>query len=311
MRPPPLAPGARIRIIAPASAPLDLDRIHAGVRTLRSLGFVVDDPREINAFGYLAGTDAERLAELNDALSAPDVDALICVRGGYGVLRLLDGINFDAARTHPKLLIGYSDITALQLSLFHRAGWASISGPMVAVEWHEPDPLWMDPFLAMARGACPSPFEQANGEPLHVHKAGKVEGTLLGGNLTLVSRLLGSSYSPNYEGAILFLEDVGEAIYAVDSLLAHLHLNGVLRALGGLVFGQFTDAPPLGARPTLTLHDVFAHYATFVNGPVLSNLNYGHFPIKSPLPIGVRARLEAKDTNGALHILEPVTRPTL
>lgn len=310
MRPPPLQPGARIRVIAPASAPLDLSRIEAGVQTLRKLGFVVDVPRDLYAYGYLAGTDAERLAELNATLAAPDVDAVICIRGGYGVLRLLEGVDFDAARAHPKLLIGYSDITALQLALYHRAGWASISGPMVAVEWHEPDPLWVEPFLALARGTCPSPLTNANGEPLHVLKPGHAEGTLLGGNLTLVSRLLATPYAPDYRGVILFLEDVGEAIYAVDSLLAHLHLSGVLRSLGGLAFGQFTDAPELGTRPTLPLEEVFAHYAQFVNGPVVSNLNYGHFAVKSALPIGVRARLDATSNECALHILEPVTRPS-
>jgi muramoyltetrapeptide carboxypeptidase len=138
---------------------------------------------------------------------------------------------------------------------------------------------------------------------------GEREGVLLGGNLSLIAALVGTPFLPDLAGAVLFVEDVGEPPYRVDGLLARLRLAGVLEKLGGLVYGAFTGAEPPPNRPSLHLDEVLAHYAGFVPGPVACRLVYGHFPRKSTLPVGVRARLDVSGPWASLTVLEPVAAP--
>lgn len=304
----PLRPGARIAVIAPASAPPDPARLDAGIRYLTARGYEVVTSRDHGTpYGYLSAPDEERLAELNGFLRRADVQALFCVRGGYGTPRLLPDLDYEAARRHPKLLVGYSDITALQLALFTKAGWRSLSGPMVAVEWPEPDLPSERLFWELAQGGTPSPLLGPGGEALQPMRLGTATGTLLGGNLALVARLVGTPYLPDLTGAILFLEDIGEVPYRIDGLLAQLKLAGILDRLGGLVLGAFTESAPPADRPSLSLDDVFTHYTCDLDCPVASGLVYGHFPIKNTLPVGVQARLTVTQDAARLDILEPVT----
>jgi muramoyltetrapeptide carboxypeptidase len=255
--------------------------------------------------GYLAAPDAVRIAQMNALLRRDDVDALIAVRGGYGALRILPSLDYDAARAHPKLLVGYSDLTALHLALYHKAGWRGISGPMAAVEWADADADSERLFWEIAQGGTPV-IAGPGGEALRGMKSGEAEGVLLGGNLTLVTKLLGTPYLPSLDGAILFLEEIGEAPYRLDGLLAQLRLSGVLARLGGLVYGSFTEAEDRPGKPTLSLESVLEYYAQFVGGPVAHGLVYGHIARKSCLPVGVRARLEAHGAEARLEVLEPV-----
>ncbi|MFN3597620.1 MAG: LD-carboxypeptidase [Rubricoccaceae bacterium] len=306
--PRPLTPRSRVAVAAPSSAALRAVDAEAGLGALRARGLRVETLRRMSPppLGYLAGPDDERAGELNTLLARPDLDAIFALRGGYGALRLLPHLDYDAARAHPKLLVGYSDVTALHLALYARAGLPGLSGPMVAPDWPALDAAAEAQFWTLAGGAAPVQIVGPGGEALRAVCEGEAEGVLLGGNLTLVAALLGTPYLPDLTGAILFVEDVGEAPYRVDGLLARLDLAGVLGRLGGLVFGAFTGAEPLPERPSLALPDVLAHYAARVPGPVAAGLVYGHFPRKSTLPVGVRARLVA-DTRGAtLTVLEPV-----
>jgi muramoyltetrapeptide carboxypeptidase len=304
----PLTRTSRVAVAAPASAALDPASAAAGLAALRARGLAVETLRPMSppALGYLAGDDDARAAELNALLARDDLDAVFCLRGGYGLLRLLDRIDYDAARLHPKLVVGYSDVTALHLALWARAGLPGLSGPMVAPDWPALDAETEAPFWALAGGAAPVEIRGPDGEPLVPMKEGAAEGVLLGGNLTLTAALLGTPYLPDLAGAILFVEEVGEAPYRVDGLLARLRLAGVLEQLGGLVFGAFTGADPPPNRPSLPLDDVLDHYAQFVPGPVARGLVYGHFVRKSTLPVGVRARLEVQGELAALTVLEPL-----
>jgi muramoyltetrapeptide carboxypeptidase len=307
LKPKPLRPGARIGVVAPSSAPLSPSLLSEGIRTLQARGFdVVPGRSALEPEGYLSGTDDARLAEINRFLQDPDIDALFCVRGGYGLLRILDRIDYDAMRARPTLIVGYSDVTALHLAVFARTGIPGISGPMVAVEWPEPHAASEALFSDLAGGAMPDPLLGPNGEALDPVRDGTVEGTLLGGNLTLVARLVGTPYLPDLTGAILFLEEIGEAPYRIDGLLAHLHLAGHLERLGGLIYGGFTECEPEAGKPSLSLEAVLDHYAQYVPGPVASGLAYGHFPEKAALPIGVQARLRISAGRAELSILEPV-----
>ncbi len=308
MKPPVPQQGDTFGLIAPASLPLDPDRLPRGVAHLGLRGFHIKRFRsEIAPHGYLAGSDPDRLAELNRALQDPDISMLFCVRGGYGSLRLLGGIDYDAARECPKVLIGYSDVTALQLALWARSGIRSVSGSMVAVDWADPNEATERLFWRVLSGPVPLRVEGPAGSGLSPLRPGTAEGILLGGNLTMVTRLLGTPYLPDMEGAILFLEDVGEAPYRIDGLLAHLKLSGVLDKISGLVFGQFTGWEPTDARPTLTYADVLGHYASTLSIPVATGLLYGHLRVHHAIPIGVRGRLDVTGSTASLTILESPT----
>lgn len=306
-RPPALRPPGPIGLVAPSSAPRSPELLEQGIATLRARGFdVVRNAADAAPRGYLASPDPDRIAEFNAMLRRTDVDVVMCARGGYGALRLLDHLDWEAARAHPKLLVGYSDITALQLALYRKAGWASLSGPMVAVEWTDPDPRTERAFLDLARGGMPSPLRNPDGTPLSPLRTGSATGILLGGNLTMIARLIGTPYLPDLTGAILFFEDIGEAPYRIDALLAQLHLAGILSRLGGVVIGACTEADPPPGRPTLSLDEMFADWFSDAPYPVASGLLYGHFPLKATVPIGVRARLDVSSSSAQLHILEPV-----
>ena len=306
MKPAALRPGDTIAVVAPASAPASPDLLERGIAYLEGLGYQVDAGRPDAPQGYLAASDASRLDSFNAALRRPDVKAIFCVRGGYGALRLLPEIDYAAARRHPKLVVGYSDVTALHLALYAKADLPGLSGPMVAVEWGALDAASERLFWELMEGATPQPLLGPGGEALQPIRSGTAEGVLLGGNLTLLTRLIGTPYLPDLSGALLFLEEVGEAPYRIDGLLAQLKLAGILDRLGGLIFGGFTESDPQPGRPSLPLDDVLGHYTRDLSCPVAKGLVYGHFPVKSTLPIGVQARLEVDVRTAALSVLEPV-----
>ncbi|MEM6782157.1 MAG: LD-carboxypeptidase [Bacteroidota bacterium] len=309
--PPPLRPDSRIALVAPASPPRSPDHLEAGVAALEARGLTVEVPH-LAPTGYLAASDEERAAALNALLARDDLDALVCVRGGYGVLRLLDRLDYAVARRHPKLIVGYSDITALHLALFAHAGLPGLSGPMAAPDWprlaeSDAGRAAEAQFWALAGGTVPVDIVGPGSEPLVPMQPGDTTGTLLGGNLSLVAALLGTPYLPDLTGAILFVEDIGEAPYRIDGLLARLRLAGLLDQLGGLVFGAFTSTtPPSGQPASFTVDEVLEHYAASLAIPVARGLVYGHFPVKSTLPVGVRARLTVTGTTASLTVLDPV-----
>ena len=307
--PPPLRPTGTVAVAAPASAPLDDARYRAGIAALRARGLHVETPRALRPHGFLAGTDAERLDELNTLLRRDDLDAIFCARGGYGILRLLPDLDYEAARAHPKLIVGYSDVTALHGALYTKAGLPGLSGPMVASDWPDLDAESEAQFWQLAEGHAPVEIVGPGGEALEAVRPGRAEGVLLGGNLTMLTALLGTPYLPDLGGAILFLEEVGEPPYRIDRLFAQLKLAGVLQRLGGLVLGGFTGADPLPNRPSLSLDAVLDHYLADLPCPVARGLVYGHFRRKSTLPFGVRARLEVEADAAALTVLDPVTAP--
>ena len=307
--PRPLRPDGRVAVVAPASAALDPADAEAGVEALRQRGLRVEALHDVDGgpAAYLAGTDDARAAALNAALRRDDLDALVCLRGGYGLLRILDRVDYAAARAHPKLVVGYSDVTALHLALWKEAGLRGVSGPMAASDWGPGlDAETEDDFWRVVGGDADYDVRGPGGEALATLKEGEAEGVLLGGNLALTAALVGTPYLPDLDGAVLFVEDVGEAPYRIDGLLARLRLAGVLERLGGLVFGMFTGADVPPDRPSFTVDEVLAHYAQFVNGPVATGLVYGHVRRKSTVPVGVRARLTAGASGAALRVLEPV-----
>ena len=290
--PPSLAPGARVALLAPAGPLAGKPDLERAEQNVRSLGWQpLTYPHALAREGYLAGDDASRLADLNAAIRDPRIDGIWCLRGGYGVMRILDAIDYDALRRAPKPIIGFSDITALHLAIRARSGIVSYHGPTARAE--------LTPFsresLARATGATGAtsaardPF--ADAPPLTWLQEGRAVGPLEGGNLALLCSLLGTPFAARLDGAILVLEDVNEPLYRIDRMLRQLILSGALGRLAGLCFGAFTDRGDESDAAPRSLDVLFSEAAAHVRGPVVSNAPVGHIPDQWTLPLGARAEL--------------------
>jgi muramoyltetrapeptide carboxypeptidase len=268
------------------------------VRYLEGLGYEVKVGEHVSkVFGYLAGTDEERAADLNAMIRDPEVKAIFALRGGYGTPRILRDIDYRALSRGPKIISGFSDITALQLAIFRKCRLVTFSGPMPAVEfWKNPDAYTEENFWRLltsktAVGKIENPAE----EQITVHREGKAEGILLGGNLALVLSTLGTPFMPALRNAVLVLEEVGEYPYRIDRLFAQLRNAGVLGNIAAMLLGQFTDCEPKDPKqPHLSVSQILSDYAQMVEGPVLGNLLYGHVPRKLTMPFGLKVTVDAK-----------------
>ena len=298
---PTLRDGDLVGIVAPAG-PSDPDRVALvepllAKHGLRTRLYPTCHRRE----GFLAGTDDERLADLHAAWVDPEVRLVWCLRGGYGSGRLLDRLDAGLARRQPKLLVGYSDITALHAWLCH-AGLPGLHAPMpgsdLVREGREADAAALFEVLrgGLRAGHAWRPERTATG----LHRDGVAEGPIVGGNLSLVASLIGTPWVWPAQGAILFLEDINEEPYRVDRYLLQLRLAGVLDAAAGFLIGSFSEQ----ASPD----DVLAHYLLPTGKPVLGGWPTGHGTPNRPLPMGVRVRLDAGA--GELTLLEDLIRPT-
>lgn len=298
LRPRALRRGDVVGLVAPAGALWRPERVEGCVRYLEGRGYRVEvGAHALGNDGAFSGTDEERLSDLNGMLRDPRIRAIMALRGGYGTPRLLDRIDYSAVRRDPKIVVGYSDITALQLALFRKAGLVSFSGPLGAVEFAgAPDPQTEESFWRLVtsrrtRGRLPLPEDH----PLLTRQVGIGEGPLLGGCLSLVVALLGTPFSPDYRGAVLALEDVHEQFHRLDRMLTQLRLAGVMGRASGFLLGQFTQAS--AADPAHPFHDleaVFQSVMKGVPGPILDGFPYGHVPRKVTLPWGIPVRVDGK-----------------
>jgi len=313
-RPPRLAPGQTIGMVAPSAAPNEPERIRFAIDTVESLGFKVKPGRHLyDRDGYLAGADEARAADLNAMFADDGVDAIWCVRGGYGASRILRALDYALMQRNPKALIGYSDITALHMAIHRHAGLVTFHGP-VAFRAFTPYTLgelrrvlWTGETPTRLGG--PPPFERAEGRVDWDNRVtalvpGRARGRLLGGNLCLMSHLCGTPYFPDLRGAILFLEDVEEAYYRIDRMLTQLWLAGALAEVAGIAFGKFTGCGPspffLQNRP---LEDILAERCRALGVPAVSGIMVGHIDDQTTLPVGCLAELDADA--GTLTLLEP------
>lgn len=314
IRPRRLAPGQTIGIVAPSAAPNEPERIRFAIETVESLGFKVrPGPHLYDREGYLAGADAARADDLNAMFADDSVDAIWCVRGGYGASRILPALDYALMQRRPKPLIGYSDITALHMAIHRHAGLVTFHGP-VAYRAFTPytlgelkRALWTGETPARLGG--PPPFERAEGRVdwdnrVTTLQPGTAHGRLLGGNLCLMSHLVGTPYLPDLRGAILFLEDIEEPYYRIDRMLTQLWLSGALAGVAGVAFGKFTGCDSsaffLQNRP---LEEILAERFRALGVPAVSGLMIGHIEDQTTLPVGCLAELDADA--GTLTLLEP------
>lgn len=288
-----LTRGAKVAVVAPAG-PFDRPGFEAGLKVLATRYRPVFDDGIFAQERYLAGTDERRLNELVAAIGAADIGAIFCARGGYGTMRILPRLPFASAT--PKLLVGFSDITALHLAAAAN-DWTSVHAPVLTQLGRQPEHS-VERLFQVLEGATPPALE---GKGTVV--PGIAEGPLLGGNLSVLSRLLGTPYLPRLDGAVLLLEDVGERPYRLDRIWTHLRLAGVFERISGIVLGEFTNCEERDAGYSSA--DVLAELAREADLPCASGFVVGHGDVNLAVPHGTRVRLDANART--LEFLEPVT----
>lgn len=307
-----LKPGQQVGIVAPASSVPEFDQITMAKEIVASLGFEPVEGENLYArTNYLAGEDRGRAADVNAMFADDSIDAIFCLRGGYGTTRMLPYLDYDVIRANPKIITGYSDITGLINAITVKTGLVTFHGPIALQNFtdytlSEYQKVLVNPSASTVIGAAP-PFESRAGlidktNRILTITGGKARGRLVGGNLTLLASVNGTPYEPDYDGAILFLEDVDEAPYRVDRMLTELWLSGHLQKVAGIALGKFTDTGGYGGNE-FSLEDVFRMRFEPLGVPTVRGLMIGHVEDQTTVPIGIEAELDADQ--GAIRLLEP------
>jgi muramoyltetrapeptide carboxypeptidase len=299
-----LKKGDTIAIVAPAGPLKDTDALHASIAAIEGMGFRVRyDKRIFQSSRYLAGSDIDRSEELMRAFEDDSTQAIIGLRGGYGCARLIPYLKKERLQNHPKLFTGFSDLTTLHLFFGRHFGWITIHGPMAAnpgLGSYAPEQishlasLWSDP------GYRPVlTFSQ-----LEAWNPGKAEGRLVGGGLSNVISGIGTPYEIDTEGAILFLEDVGELPYRLDRMFTQLRLAGKLQSPSGIILGRFHECEPPDSA--YAVKDVLREILRPYRIPVLANFPAGHGPDNWAIPLGARVRINTDTLS--VEFPEPAVR---
>ena len=309
IKPKALPKGGKIGICSPSAATAAHADILLAQCVIDALGYKAKlAPNILARRGHLAGTDAMRAGDLNSLFSDKEVDAILCLRGGSGAARILPLLDYAMIRNNPKPLMGYSDITALHNALLSQAGLIRFHGPNASSDWN---PFHVAQFKSMFEARKLMHFQnlsKADDELVNTQyltqtiTSGKTSGRLIGGNLTVLTALAGSNYLPDFNGAILFLEDIDEAPYRIDRMMSTLKLMGALDKIAGFVFGDCNDCKPGRGYGSLTLDDIFADYIKPLGIPAYRGAMIGHIKRQFILPVGTVVELDAD--SGTLKMKE-------
>ncbi|ARI75587.1 S66 peptidase family protein [Halobacillus mangrovi] len=289
-----LQKGDTVGVIAPASPP-NLKNLEQAIPFLENLGLNVKvAPNVSKTYGYLAGTDQERLDDLHAMFADSEVNGIICAGGGYGTGRIVSSIDFDLIQANPKIFWGYSDITYLHTAIRQKTGLVTFHGPMLSSD------VGKDSFEERSEKMFHQLFQPetlqytASFSPLQTIADGEAEGELVGGNLSLLVNTMGSAYELDTKGKLLLIEDIGEEPYRIDSFLSQLKLAGKLEEAAGIVVGDFSEAEPKKRGKSLTLEEVYDYYFAGLNKPVVSGFKIGHCQPHFAVPLGTKARLSSQ-----------------
>ncbi|MCF7520123.1 MULTISPECIES: LD-carboxypeptidase [unclassified Pseudoalteromonas] len=311
IKPKALTKGGTIGVCSPAAATAEHADIILAKGVIEALGYKARlAPNILARRGHLAGTDAMRANDLNNLFSDTDVSAIFCLRGGSGAARILPLLDYTMIRNNPKPLMGYSDITALHNALLAKTGMISFHGPNASSEWN---PFHVEQFKSLFEARKHMHYQnlpKADDELVNTKyltqtiTPGKATGRLIGGNLTVLTALAGSDYLPDFNGAILFLEDIDEAPYRIDRMMSTLKLMGALDKIAGFVFGDCNECKPSRGYGSLTLDDIFADYIKPLGIPAYRGAMIGHIKRQFILPVGALIELDAN--KGTLKMRETV-----
>ena len=311
IKPKRLQTGDTVGLIAPASNAGENEDIRYAMDVIQSLGFKVKPGKNLfQRHAYLAGTDKSRAEDLNQMFRDSQVDAIFALRGGYGTPRILPMIDYQAIAKNPKALVGYSDITALLHAIHLNTGLVTFHGPIAKQSFSpytlsEFKKVMMQPTAPVTIGS-PPPFEVSEGNVERENRltrivSGKAKGPLMGGNLSLLTKLMGTPYQPDFKGRILILEEVSEEPYRVDGMLTHLWLTGKLHQLAGIVFGKCTECDWESGN-SFSIEEVLTSRFKPLGIPTIRGLMMGHIRDQTTFPIGIEAELDVDA--GTLTLLE-------
>jgi len=310
LKPPRLKSGDTVGLINPAGATFHPDDVVMASEILAALGLKMKaGDHLLDRYGYLAGTDQARADDVNNMFADRQVAAIFTLRGGWGCNRLLDLLNYKSIARNPKILMGYSDITSLLLALNAKTGLVTFHGPVGTSTWNKYSTNFVEKLLFNAEvfsmdnpGETGDNLTQAEDRILTI-SGGKAKGKLLGGNLSVLTAMVGSEYLPDFKGNILFLEDVGEDIYRIDRMLTQLKLAGILGQISGFVFGKCSDCGPGKGYASLTLEEVLDDHIKPLGIPAWYGAMIGHIEKKFTIPLGIETEIDADI--GRITLLEP------
>lgn len=305
-----LKAGDTIGLVCPAHpivSQVDLDIIR---ETLQALGFKVKIGKHIdNRYGYLAGSDMERATDLLSMFKDKSVNGILAIHGGWGCARILPYLDFEIIKSNPKVLIGYSDITALLNAIYTKTGLVTFHGPVASSTWNSFTVSHFKQLLIEAETpSLQNPIKIGDNlvqtqDRIQTLNPGKAKGILVGGNLTVLSAMVGSPFLPDFKGKILFLEDVGEAVYRIDRMLTHLKIAGILQQISGFVWGKCTRCEPSEGYGSLTFDQIFDDHIKPLGIPAFSGSMIGHITDKFTIPVGAEAEIDS--TLGTIKITKP------
>ncbi len=306
-----LRKGDTIGLISPSSHCAYPDKIGQAISYLEKNGYRVKPSRHLNRIDTdPAVADQQKLHDLHEMFADPTIKAIICLRGGAGASRLLKKINYRLIAANPKILVGYSDITALSLAVFAKTGLISFSGPMLATELYGPTPYTEEQFWGMLTSPSYAlSLQNYSGHPVTCIRAGTAEGILIGGNLSVLSSMIGTPYLPSLNDSLLFLEDINEPAYRIDRMLSHLDNAGLLAQSKGVLLGQFGNEAENTKEENLRQQNIFDYYSAqaCTDGPVMRGLSYGHIINLMTLPVGARVKIQLSPAgNFTLGAINPV-----
>lgn len=290
--------GSVLGIICPSGHPKTIDAVNKFCELLKTHGYNYKLGKSVTAVeGYLAGSDMLRAEDLMEMFKDDTVDAILCFKGGYGAQRILPYLDFEEIKRHPKLLIGFSDITVLLNTLYQFSNMPTVHGEMGARMQHY-EKFTFEHFFETLGSGFKTPLKNPT-LPLNVINEGVAEGVLVGGNLTLVYALMGTPYEIDFKDKILFIEDVNEAPYSVDRMLSALSLSGKLKELKGVICGYFTGCD---SEENQTVDELLVHYLKPLNIPVVTNFQSGHSKPFINVPVGLKVKLDTY--NECVTVLE-------
>ena len=292
--PKPLFPGARVALVAPASA-VPEEKLQPALDFVRKLGMepvVYPSCYFANRDGYLAATDAQRASDLNSAFADPTIDGIWCIRGGYGGHRILPLLDAEMIRKNPKWFGGYSDVTALHTFFNQTCGMATYHCTMPSTE-PNPDDYTLSYLKKALFGGLEGEITNPAGQNMTTLVPSKAQGILCGGNLSLLAASLGTPWEIDTKGKILFLEDIGEKTYRLDSMLTQLRNAGKFRDCAGIILGAWTDCPPEYPEKTLELDEIFRQLIAPAGKPTIVDLSCGHCATTCALPLGRLCAMDA------------------
>lgn len=303
-RPKRLQPGMTIGVIAPSSGIRD-ERMEMGISALEGRGYrVVRGDHLYDQYGFVAGTDEGRAADMTGMFARDDVDAVFCGRGGYGACRMVDLVDWDIVRAHPKVFVGYSDVTTLHAAMECRGGMISFHGPMVVTLGGDLSAVASECFWRMIERAEPAGLYDTSDGKVRALVPGKACGALVGGCLTLMANTIGSVDQLDLDGRIVAIEDVNEEVYRIDRMLTQMLRAGMLQRAAGFLIGTSTGAPGPDAesREPIDLEDVWHDRIAPLGKPTIVGFPFGHEPNPLMLPLGAKVELNAD--LGEVRVLE-------